>query len=144
MLVRIMKKRNPPWFWRFPCSSMSLEHAKTIGKHSVFVACMHHAREPALLFSEKGLVVESGAAFDMNLGIDFRGNVLQMLVRIMKKMQPSMVLACCHVHVCIGIGQTHWKIRCFRGLHAPRSRTSTTFIGKGTGCREWWLSLIHI
>ena len=63
---------------------MSLEHAKSIGKHSVFVACMHHAREPALLFREKGLVVESGAVFDMNLGSDFRGNFLQMLVRIMK------------------------------------------------------------
>ena len=67
---------------------MSLEHAKTIGKHSVFVACMHHAREPALLFCEKGLVVESGTVFDMNLGVDFRGNFLQMLVRIMKKCNP--------------------------------------------------------
>ena len=49
-----------------------------------------------------------------------------------------MVLACCHVHVCIGIGQIHWKTQCFRSVHAPRSSASTTFIGKGTGCREWW------
>ena len=48
-----------------------------------------------------------------------------------QKMQPSMVLACSHVYVCIGIVQKHRKICCFRGLHAPRSRTSTTFIGKG-------------
>ena len=53
-------------------------------------------------------------------------------------MQPSMVLACCHVHVCIGIGQIHWKTQCFRSVHAPRLSASTTFIGKGTGCREWW------
>ena len=67
---------------------MSSEQAKSIAKQSVFVACVHHAREPALLFREKGLVVESGAVFDMNLGGDFRGNFLQMLVRIMKKCNP--------------------------------------------------------
>ena len=67
---------------------MSSEQAKSIGKQSVFVACVHHAREPALLFREKGLVVESGAVFDKNLGGDFRGNFLQMLVRIMKKCNP--------------------------------------------------------
>jgi len=59
-----MKKCNPPWFWCVPKSSMSVEHAKTIGKHRVFVACMHHAREPAPFLCEKGLVVESGAVFD--------------------------------------------------------------------------------
>ena len=63
---------------------MSSEQAKSIAKQSVFVACVHHAREPALLFREKGLVVESGAVFDLILGSDFRGNFLQMLVRIMK------------------------------------------------------------
>ena len=117
---------------------MSLEHAKTIGKQSVFVACMHHAREPALLFREKGLVVESGAVFDMNLGCDFRGKFLQMLVRIMKKCNPPWFWRVAMFMFVLESAKKHWKIQCFRGLHAPRSRTSTTFIGKGTGCREWW------
>ena len=55
---------------------MSSEQAKSIAKQNVFVACVHHAREPALLFREKGLVAESGTIFDMNLADDFRGNFL--------------------------------------------------------------------
>ena len=71
MLVRILKKRNPPWFWRVPSPYLDLEHAKTIGKQSVFVACMHHAREPGPFLCEKGLVVESGAVFYTTLWAHF-------------------------------------------------------------------------
>ena len=48
------------------CSTCIYEvkHVKNIGKHCVFVACMHHAREPVVFLCEKGLVVESGAVFD--------------------------------------------------------------------------------
>ena len=50
---------------------MTLEHAKTIGKHNVFVACLHHAREPTPFLCEKGLVVESGAVFYTTLWAHF-------------------------------------------------------------------------
>ena len=43
----------------------------------------------------------------------------------------------------LGTRQNHWKTQCFRSSPSPRSRTSTTFMRKGTGCREWCCFLYY-
>ena len=64
-------KRNPPWFWRVPSPYLDWEHAKTIGKQSVFVTCLHPARQPVRRSCESGLVVESGAVLYTTLWAHF-------------------------------------------------------------------------
>ena len=65
------EKRNPPCFWRVPKSYMDLEQAKTIAKQNVFVACLHHARQPVQFSCESGLVVESGGVLYTTLWVHF-------------------------------------------------------------------------
>ena len=55
----------------FPRSYLVLGHAKTIGKQNVFVACLHHARQPVHFCEKSGLVVESGAVFNTTLWAPF-------------------------------------------------------------------------
>ena len=99
MFVQILKKRNPPWFWRVPTSIYDLgtrqNHWKT--------QCFHDFPVPRWtarpLFIRKTTGCREWCCFVYYFVVSFSMTLSSNVGRNFEKAQPSMVLACSQVNI---------------------------------------------